>query len=128
MKRLLLVISLTLTLYASSAQNFNNIVVDESSNGLIFLDFLHDIERNYNIDFLCDEKEMHALTVFGIKGKQKLKDYLDYYLQSYRIIKAQDNVIFIVDKMLAERYDWQKDNYLVLKKKEQEQSHFRVLF
>jgi hypothetical protein len=117
MKRLLLVISMTLTAYSINAQNFNNIVVDESSNGLIFLDFLRDIESRYNIDFLCDERKMNALTVNGIAGRQKLKDYLDYYLRSYSIIKAQDDVIFIVDKALADKYDWKKDNYLVLKRK-----------
>lgn len=117
MKRLLLFISMALTVYAVSAQNFNNIVVDESSNGMIFLDFLHDIETKYKIDFLCDEKKMNALTVFGIQGRQRLKDYLDFYLQGYRLIKAQEDVIFIVDKQLAERYNWDKDNYLVMKKR-----------
>src|SRR5688572_14548700 len=102
MKRLLLVISIILFSNAINGQNFNNIIVDESSNGSVFLDFLRDIERKYNIDFLCDEKKMNALTVNGITGKQRLKDYLDYYLRAYRIIKAQDDVVFIVDKALAD--------------------------
>lgn len=116
MKRLILVISVTLIAYAACAQNFNNIVVDESSNGLVFLDFLQDIEERYNIDFICDQTEMNALTVFGIKGRQRLKDYLDFYLQSYRLIKAQDDVIFIVDRKLAEQYDLDKDKCLVMQK------------
>lgn len=40
-----------------NGQSFRNILVDSSDNGKVFSEFLHELERTYKIDFICDERK-----------------------------------------------------------------------
>jgi hypothetical protein len=100
---------------AGYAQNVRDIFVDESSNGKVFLQFLTDLEKEYQVDFIVDEAEMRALTVMGITHKQRLTEYLDIYASALRVVRIDERTFFIIDKKLADEYGWSKESYIVLK-------------
>lgn len=100
---------------SANAQSLKDVIVTPSHNGKVFLDFLNEIESQYNIDFICDEDKMRALTVYGISERQRLTDYLNNFAHNFRFIKVSDKIIFIVETSIAEKYGWNKANYIILK-------------
>jgi hypothetical protein len=99
-------------------QNFNNILVDETSNGKVFPELLKQVEAENKIDFLFEEDKLENLTVTGIVGTQKLKDYLQTFLKAFNIIKVSDNIVFIIHKESFGKIPLNKENFIVLKRKQ----------
>jgi hypothetical protein len=115
MRNLFLLVFLFSSVIGKS-QQLKDIIIDETYNGKVFLDLLHQIEKQYNMDFICDEQKMQALTVTGITGRQRLTDYFNTFSASYKFYKITEKIIFVIEAPLAENYGWNKDNFLVLKK------------
>jgi hypothetical protein len=112
-------LSLVFFLFLSSfctAQSLKDFIVDPSYNGKIFLNLLHEIEKAQNIDFICDESRMKALTVSGITEKQRVTEYLDNFFRNFLIKKVNDRIYFIIDAALIKEYGWSNKNFVVLKK------------
>ena len=98
------------------SQNLNSITISESENGTVFLEYLKKIEQQHNIDFVCDEARMEALTITNINGSLKLRDFLSTFLGAYSLEKAEDDIYFIIPKALAAGFN--KENVIALQRNE----------
>jgi hypothetical protein len=115
MTRVLCILFLALSPAISGAQTLKDIFVDESDNGKIFSEFLHELEVSNKVDFICDERKMRALTVMKITERQRLSDYLNDYLVNYKVFRFSDHVVFIIDRSVAENYGLKKENFILFK-------------
>lgn len=113
MLRILFLVFITIP---CAAQQLKDIMVKESDNGKVLSDFLMEIENAHDIDFICDEQKMRALTVTGITEKQRLIDYFERFSNNYKLQKISEKIIFIVESALVGKYSFRKENFLVLKK------------
>ncbi len=99
----------------SDAQDFKDIYIDESDNGKILLEYFFEIEEKYEVDVICDEKQMRALTIVAVQEKQRLTEYLNNTLINFKTTKVKDNVLFIVGRELGEKFGLRKENYIIFK-------------
>ena len=112
--RLTILLLLTFSWIVGNTQSIKDIFVDESSNGKIFSEFLQELEEKYSIDFIGDEQKLHALTVTGIIGRQRLTDYLHNFSTVLKVVRVSDQVIFLMDKTLVDAHGWEREDYIVL--------------
>jgi hypothetical protein len=96
------------------AQDARNIWVDVPDNGKILSELLSESEKKYDVDFIYDEKTFRALTSTRITERTRLLDYLKDYLPTMEVVKIQDNVVAIVNRVDAQ-LGMRKENYIVLK-------------
>ena len=115
MVRVLCTSLLVISALFSKAQNFKDILIDPSDNGKIISEYLDKIERTHSIDFICDTKKMRSYTLTGITEKRRLGEYLNDYLVNFKIFRYSDNVIFIIDKSIADKYGLKKENFLLFR-------------
>ena len=113
MRPLLLVCFMLLFSAAASAQSFKGIVVRPSDNGTVLSEFLTQAEQTHGVDFICDMKAMRAYTLTGITEPQRLTDYLEKKLANFTIFKFSDQVIFIIDRSIEDKFALHKENFLL---------------
>lgn len=100
----------------ATAQSYHNIMIDENSNGKGFGSFLREIEAQNSVDFIFEEDKLQNLTVTGIAGKQRLKDYLQEFLPAFHTVRVKEDVVFIISKETVGANDVSRGNFLVLKR------------
>ena len=99
----------------TKGQNVRDIILTPADNGRILSDLLREAEETRQVDFICDEGKMRSYTVNGIAQKQRLTDFLDAYLVNFQVFRLSDEVIFIIDKSLAEKFALKKENFLLFR-------------
>lgn len=97
----------------SLAQNVKDIILDSSHNGKMLSQYLMEVEQSYGVDFIVDMNKMHAYTINGITERKRLTDFLNDYMVEYKVLKYSDQVIFIVDRRLAESYGLKRENIIL---------------
>ena len=102
-----------LTVLVSRGQTLRDIVLTPADNGRILSQFLQEMERTHQVDFICDERKMQSYTLNGIVQKQRLTDFLENYLVNFQVFRLSDQVIFIVDKSVSEKFALKKENFLL---------------
>ena len=115
--RILLALLLSFIGFSATAQNVKDIFLNVSDNGKPLAELLHEIEAKQGVDFIFDEKKLQALTVHSVTMKQRLVDYLDQHLAIYKAVKINERIIFIMDRIQADSSGLNKENYVILKKK-----------
>lgn len=115
--RKLLLLLLSLIVLPAAAQNVRDIFVNPSDNGKPLGTLLNEIEARQGVDFIFDEKKLNALTVHSVTMKQRLVDYLDQYLSTYKTVRINDKIIFIMDRIQADSSGLNRENYIILKKR-----------
>lgn len=114
MLRICIACCLALISFAANAQSIRDVVVDSGHNGRILGDFLLEMEALHGIDFICDIARMRTYTLTGITEKRRLTDILEDYLGgSYKTFRYSEQVIFIVDRAIAEKYTLKRENFLL---------------
>jgi len=113
---LALLISVFFTINVASGQGFKSIILDESQNGQILTDLFSELESTYNISIIYDEKVLDGYTVFGIRKKYKLEDFLNLFIPSYKAIKISKNELIIIEEHLWDKYGYAPKNYITFKK------------
>lgn len=121
MIRLLIVLAFSFLSISLRAQSFRNVILDQSDNGRNFKSLLLEIEKNYPIDFIYNDKNLDYLTVRGITGKQRLTDFLNEFLSKYRLLKVNENILFIVGVDVAQKFGGKNGNYVVFKESDKSQ-------
>ncbi len=113
-----LLASLFILLYAPSvAQSVKDLYVESSDNGKPLGTLLLEMETKYGVDFIFDENKLQALTVNNVMTRQRVLEYLDNYASIYKMVRINEKVTFIVDRVQAETYALTKENYIVLKER-----------
>jgi hypothetical protein len=116
-KKIFLPLLFTFVYFTCTAQNIKDLFIEDSDNGKPIAELLMEIEKKAGVDFIYNEKKMQALTVYGVTNKQRLLDYLNNYLSTYKIVRVTEKIIFIMDKNQADAHGLSKENYIVLKEK-----------
>lgn len=96
-------------------QSFKDILIEPSDNGRILSAFLQEQEKAYGVDFIYDAQKLRTFTLGGIVERQRFSDYLDDKLGGFRVFRYSDNVVFIIDKSIADKYALKKENFLLFR-------------
>jgi hypothetical protein len=115
--RILLALLFSFIGFSATGQNVKDIFLNVSDNGKPLAALLHEIEAKQAVDFIFDEKKLQALTVHSVTMKQRLVDYFDEHLAIYKAVKINERIIFIMDRIQADSTGLNKENYVILKKK-----------
>ncbi|MGC1240049.1 MAG: TonB-dependent receptor [Chryseosolibacter sp.] len=118
MNRLPFVITLIITCLLPAfcnSQSLKDILISPADNGRILSEFLEAQEKAHGIDFICDAAKMRSFTLNGIVEKQRFSDYLNDKLAGFRVFRYSDNVVFIIDQSIAEKYALKKENFLLFR-------------
>lgn len=81
--------------------------------GKYCLSFFLEQEKEHSVDFIADMSALRTLTITGVVEKHRFTDYLRNNLSNFLVFQYTDEIIFIVDKKVADKYALNKDNFLV---------------
>ncbi len=113
MRSLLLLIFFT-TAWSAGAQNIKDIFIDESANGRILTSYLQEVEKQYQVDFIGDQKKLEPLSIAGVVGRQRLLEYMQtQYAFILTIVKVNDKVVFLMDRYYTMENELEKSDYLL---------------
>lgn len=100
----------------SYAQGIRGITLDESVNGKTLTSFFEELEKKHEIDFVFNQERGDKIIVTGVTKNTYLGNYLHLLLSpaKLKVVKAMDNVFFIIDEQSFYDYGKSGGNYLVL--------------
>lgn len=106
-----------------AAQSLKKITINQSANGQRLGTYLAELEKNRNIDFIYSEELVKSLRINGVLKSIYLEEYLEGLLQTtgHTIVKARNNVFFIVPEKLRWEYGKNNENYMIFELKEGKQ-------
>ena len=114
-KRLFSIVYFLFSFVGIYGQSLNSITIDTSSNGTGSKDYLSQIEKKYNVDFIFEEDRMGNFGLNGITQERNMIEYLKIYFDAFglQVIVVQHNVALIVPDEIADRID--KNGYHLIK-------------
>lgn len=98
------------------SQGLKSLYIDPSANGKGIKDYLSEVEKEHNVDFVFDGDIVGNFSVNGVIDQHGLLDYLTEYFSAwgFDVVLVKPNVAVILPSELASRFN-QKNGFYVLK-------------
>ncbi|MEO9802522.1 MAG: TonB-dependent receptor [Reichenbachiella sp.] len=116
LKRLTLFLCFFLYLGPLFSQDLKSVYIDPSANGVGIKDYLSQVEKDYNVDFIFDEDKFGNFGMNGLVFRRKLLDYLHIYFDAFelKLVLIKPNVAVIIPSDLVNKFS-PKNGFLALK-------------
>ncbi len=115
MRIFLSLVILVLPFSSVTGQGLRDIRVDTAANGKHLVEFLKNLEKQYQVDFIYNPGSIEAYTITGVEKTYNISDFLKVFLTNFDALKITDQILLIIDKSLSEKYGRIKENYVIIK-------------